>query len=310
MYSDQIGLTPPSGHSPTPMCSNAAAWEELPRMIDFERNVEVILSGTVSSGRIVVTPLEDRHGGTILSEVQFKPTALDQDMTFDVEQRGDTTFLKIQMPKALHDEECVHLNMEIRLPYAADHVRIIASNVDVLVHPFIKDVSWVDIQTAHGNIELDRWSGETLRLVTSDRDIKIGQFIAGNSIYIENSNAAIYIKENSEAKHRMDIRNSNGLIQALGRLVADDQIKIQTSNELVQLEHVMADDIFVESSNKPVRIKAVESKTQVVVKTSNALIDLHVAEEKNIRVVVSTSSAPVNLHMVNLMNLHMLSLLN
>ncbi|KAI9366511.1 hypothetical protein BD770DRAFT_376365 [Pilaira anomala] len=302
MYSDQIGLTPPpsSGHSPTHMCSsNAVAWEELPRMIDFERNVEVVLSGTVSSGRIVVNPIEARHGGTIFSEVQFKPNDLDQDMTFDVEQRGDTTFLKIQMPKELNDEDCVHLNMEIRLPYSADNVRIVASsNVDVLVHPFVKDVSSVDIQTANGHIELDRWSGETIRLVTSHRDIKIGQIIAGNSIYIENSNAAIYINENSEAKHRIDIRNANGLIEALGRLVADDNIKIQTSNELVQLEHLVADDIFVENANKPVRIKVVESKVQVVVKTSNAPIDLYVAEEKNIRVVVSTSSAPVNLHMV------------
>lgn len=302
LNSDKIGLTPPTEAPPSTVCANhPIAWQDIPRMIDFDQNVEFVLQGRVTGGRLVLTPLEDRHGGTIFSEIQFTPSSLDEQMKFNVEKRDDKTILTIIMPDTLTSDECINLNMEIRLPYSADFVRIDAANIDVLVHPFVKDVRYVDIQTSNGKIDLDRWSGEQINLVTSNKEMNIGNLIAGSSIFIQNSNEAIHLSQNIEAKHSVDVRNTNGLIEALGKITADDSIKIQTSNELVRLGTLAADDVFVESSNRAIKIEAIVSKVQVVVKTSNGPIDLSVAGEKNNRVVVSTSSESINLHMVRIM---------
>lgn len=267
-------------------------------MIDFERNIEIVLEGQVSSGRVVLTPLEDRHGGTILSEVQFTPSYLGEQMTYDVKQNGDTTTLLLTMPSNISGDDCINLNMEIRLPYSADIVLLSMRNVDVLVHPFVKTVDSVEIKTSNGNIELDSWSGESLKLSTSNANLKVGSLMSGASIYMENSNGAVYMSGNVEAKKAVEVRNSNGLIEALGIITADDSIKIQTSNEIVRLESLFADNVFIENSNSPVQVERVESKVQVTVKSSNAPINLNVAGEKSNKVIVLTSGSPINLHMV------------
>ncbi|GAA5796662.1 hypothetical protein HPULCUR_002036 [Helicostylum pulchrum] len=298
LNSDKIGLTPPTEAPPSTVCANnPIAWHDIPRMIDFDQNVEFVLRGRVTGGRLVLTPLEDRHGGTIFSEIQFTPSSLDEQMKFNVEQRDGTTVLTVTMPDTLTSDECINLNMEIRLPYSADFVRIDAANIDVLVHPFVKDVRSVDIQTSNGKLDLDRWSGESIKLVTSNSEMNVGNLIAGSSIFIQNSNEAIHLSQNIEAKKSVDIRNTNGLIEAPGKITADDYIKIKTSNDFVQLGALAADDVYVQSSNRAVKIESIVSKVQVNVQTSNGPIDLSVAGEKNNRVVVSTSSESINLHM-------------
>lgn len=298
-YTNRIGISPPSNAPPSAICRNdAVSWQKLPRMIDFEKNVEIVLEGQVSGGRVVVSPLEDRQGGTIVSEIQFTPSLLDGQMTYEVQQNGDTTTFLLKMPSNLSGDDCINLNMEILLPYSANLVRVAIHNADVLVHPFIKAVDTVHIQTSNGKIELDRWSGESIKLITSNGDLSVGSLMSGGSIYIENSNGGIYLSENIEAKKTVDVRNSNGLVEALGTITADDSINVQSSNRVVQLGSLFADNIFVENSNSPVQVEHVEAKVQVTVKSSNAPIDLNVAGEKNNRVMVLTSGSPVNLHMV------------
>jgi hypothetical protein len=219
-------------------------------------------------------------------------------MTYEVQQNGDTTTFLLKMPSNLSGDDCINLNMEILLPYSANLVRVAIHNADVLVYPFIKAVDTVHIQTSNGKIELDRWSGESIKLITSNGDLSVGSLMSGGSIYIENSNGGIYLSENIEAKKTVDVRNSNGLVEALGTITADDSINVQSSNQVVQLGSLFADNIFVENSNSPVQVEHVEAKVQVTVKSSNAPIDLNVAGEKNNRVMVLTSGSPVNLHMV------------
>ncbi|KAI7895364.1 uncharacterized protein EV154DRAFT_599277 [Mucor mucedo] len=299
-YTNKFDFFPPSNTPPRAVCRNdAVSWQKLPRTIDFEKNIEIELVGQVSGGRVVLTPTKDRHGGTISSEIQFTPSSLDEQMTYDIQLDDDTTKLLLTMPPHISGDDCINLNMEIRLPYSADLVRLNMRNVDVLVLPFVKSVDTVDIKTSNGKIESESWSGEYLKLVTSSADIKVGSLFSGGSVYIENSNGAIYMSNTVEAKDTLDVRNSNGLIEALGTITADNSISIRTSNDNVRLESLFSDDVFVESSNGPIQIERVESKTQVTVKSSNAPISLNVAGEKNNKVVVLTSEGEINLHMTN-----------
>lgn len=298
-YTNKFNFFPPSNAPPRAVCRNdAIGWQELPRMIDFEKNIEIILEGQVSGGRVVLAPTKDRHGGTLLSEIQFTPSSLEEQMTYNIQQESDVTRLLLTMPPNISGDDCINLNIEIRLPYSADLVRLNMRNVDVLVLPFVKTVDTVDIKTSNGKIELDSWSGESLKLVTSNADLKVGSLLSGGSIYIENSNDAIYMSNNVEAKESVDVRNSNGLIESFGTITADNSINIRTSNDIVRLKSLFSDNVFVESSNALVQIENVESKEQITVKSSNAEIDLSVSGEKNNKVVVLTSEGPINLHMV------------
>ncbi|CAO3647118.1 unnamed protein product [Mucor hiemalis] len=279
--------------------SSALTWDDMPRMIDFDRNVEVIVEGYVSGGNVVVTPLEDRHGGTIITDVTFTPSSLQKQMTYEVQQLSDTTRLVIRMPTKLdhNDEECINLNMEIRLPYSADLLRLKLHNSDVSVYPFVKDVRLVEIQTSNGNIRLDRWTGKQLKLTTSNGGIKVGRLIADESIYLSGSSGEIIMSENIEAKNRIDIQNSNGPVKALGGSIqADDTVKIDTSNGIIHLGSVLSDHVYLKTSNAGILADYIKSKVQVVSQTSNGPVAISVAGEKNNKITVTTAGSPVNFH--------------
>lgn len=292
-----------NGHHGSTCPSDALTWNDVPRMIDFDRNVEVIVKGYVSGGAVVVTPLEDRHGGTINTDVTFTPSSLQKQMTYDIQQMSDTTRLILTMPEELdgNDEECINLNMEIRLPYSADLLRLSVHNVDVSVYPFVKDVESVDIQTSNGNIRLDRWTGKKLKLSTSNGGIKVGRLIADESIYLSTSSGEIIMSENIEAKNRIDIQDSNGPVKALGGSIqADDTVKIDTSNGVIHLGSVLSDHVLLKTSNGGILVDYIKSKEQVVARTANGPVAISVAGEKNNKITAQTSSSPINLHIVSI----------
>jgi hypothetical protein len=259
----------------------------------------VILQGHVNNGAIIVTPLEDRHGGTIMTDIQYTPSSLKDQMSYYVENvNDDTTQLILKMPTEIHDEECIHLNMEIRLPYSADIIKLDVKNVDISMYPFIKDIKTIHVKNKNGNIRLDRWTGNRLSLTTMNGEIKLGRMISDESIYIEGASNDIVLTENMEAKNEIYIRNSNGQVKTLGAIQADNIVDIQSSNGLIHAGSILSDSVHIQTSNHGILVDYIKSKNQVIAETSNGPIAISIAGEKNNKVVLSTSSNPINLHMV------------
>lgn len=282
--------------------SNSLTWEDLPRVIDFDSNIEIILDGYVSGGHIVITPIEDRHGGKIITDIKYTPSSLQDRMTYSVEQApNDIIRLVLKMPTKIniHDDECININMEIKLPYSADIVRLDVHNVDISAYPFIKDIKTVDIKNANGKIRVDRWTGNQFKLRTTNGEIKLGRIISDESIYVETTSNSVILSENMEAKNRIDIKNANGHIKTLGAIQADSVVNIQTTNGNIHIGSVLSDNVFLKTSNSGILVDYIKSKVQVIAESSNGPISISVAGEKNNKVVVGTSTDPINLHMTN-----------
>lgn len=283
--------------------SDSVQWNDMPATIEFEDNVELVIEGRVSNGLLTVVPLEDRHGGTILTDIKVYPPSLQKDMSFDVQQfdsNGDTTKLTIHMPQQFDDEneDCINVNMEIRLPYGANRLSVNVKNMDVDVQPFVKDVANVEIKTRNGRIHFERWSGESLRLSTQNGEIKAGRLTAGGSVYLENDNALVHLTEDITAKNLISVHNANGAVEAMGSLRADDTVKIETSNAYVKLSQLFADHVTVTNANGYTEVDYIEAKSQVLAKSSNGPMSLSVGATKNNQVKVINSNARVDLHMV------------
>jgi hypothetical protein len=302
-FSDKLGLSSPPlspPHSQTCHSSSSASWQDIPRIIEFERNIEIVLEGHVSGGRILVTPLEDRHGGSIVSDIQFTPPLLADKMSYDIVQKErDTTQLVLKMPTRFNGKDCINIDMEIRLPYSADLLRVDVSNVNVEIHEaFKKSVDVVDIKSANGHIELKRWSGASIKLVTANGDIKADYLNSDRIIYIETENGHVSFASDVVAKERIDIINSNGGVESMGKIQADDTIDIRSSSGVFQLDKVYADNVFLETSNAGISVRYLEAQEQVIAKNSNAPITMYVGAEKNIKVALATSNDLVQLHLV------------
>lgn len=293
-FSDKLTFSSP----PLSFCPNGMTWESMPGSIEFSQNIEFIVEGSVTSGQVVVVPLDDRHGGSITSAVQVFPESLQEDMSYTVDQ-GDTTRVHVTFPFTLQDDECISAHVEIRVPYAADFVRVQVNNMDITVHPFIKDVKAVDLKTSNGHIELDHWDGDQISLVTKQGNIKTGALRSKDHVYLENENGDIVVNDNVLAKKTITVKNSNGGVTLLGNVEADDSVDIESSNAGMQVSKVYSDRVFVQNANGQVRVDGVLAKEQVTVKSSNAPVDVSVLGEKNNKVTVMNANAEINLHMVS-----------
>ncbi|KAL9558889.1 hypothetical protein MBANPS3_000666 [Mucor bainieri] len=303
MYSDKLPFSAPHHGGSRERCnSNSVQWKDMPDTIDFEDNVELIIEGRVSNGLLTVIPLEDRHGGTILSDIKVYPPSLQEQMSFDVqhyENNGDTTKLTIHMPQQFdyENEDCINVNMEIRLPYAANRLFVNVKNMDVDVQPFVKDVDDVEIKTRNARIHFEHWSGESLKLSTKNGEIKAGRLTSGGSVYLETANALVHLAEDINAKKLISVQNANGAVEAMGSLRADDTVKIETSNAYVKLSQLFADHVTVSNSNGDTQVDYIEAKSQVLAKSSNGPMALSVGGTKNNQVKVLNSNARIDLHM-------------
>lgn len=303
MYSDKLPFSAPHHGGSRQRCnSNSVQWKDMPDTIDFEDNVELVIEGRVSNGLLTVIPLEDRHGGTILSDIKVYPPSLQQDMSFDVQHydnNGDTTKLTIHMPQQFDDEneDCINVNMEIRLPYAANRLLINVKNMDVDVQPFVKDVDDVEIKTRNARIHFEHWSGESLKLSTKNGEIKAGRLTSGGSVYLENANALVHLAQDITAKKLISVQNANGAVEAMGSLRADDTVKIETSNAYVKLSQLFADHVTVSNANGDTQVDYIEAKSQVLAKSANGPMSLSVGATKNNQVKVINSNARIDLHM-------------
>lgn len=304
MYSGKLFSTPPPYGDGNYGCnSNTVSWNDIPNTIEFDDNVELVINGRVSNGLVTIIPLEDRHGGSILSDIQVYPPSLQDKMTFDVQHNyngGDSTKLTLQMPQEFdnENEDCVSVNIDIRLPYAANRLFVNVKNIDVRVQPFVKNVDTVDIKTSNGRIDFGPWSGESLKLSTGNGELKVGRLTAGGSVYLENANALIQLAENVDAKRMISVKNSNGVVEAFGSLRADDSVDIETSNSYVKLSQVFSDSVSVSNANNEIQVDYIEAKNQVLAKSSNGPVTISVGATKNNQVKVINSNAHVNLHMV------------
>lgn len=305
MYSGKLFSAPhpPYGDGHYGCNSNAVSWKDIPNTIEFDDNVELVINGRVSNGLVTVIPLEDRHGGSILSDIQVHPPSLQDKMTFDVQHNyngGDSTKLTLQMPRQFdnEDEDCINVNIEIRLPYAANRLFVNVKNMDVEVQPFVKDVDTVDIKTSNGRINFGPWSGESLKLSTHNGELKVGRLTAGGSVYLENANAVVHLAENVDAKRMISVKNSDGAVEALGSLRADDSVNVETSNAYIKLSQVFADSVSVSNANDEIQVDYIEAKNQVLATSSNGPVTISVGATKNNQVKVINSNAHVDLHMV------------
>lgn len=305
MYSDKLKFSaPPYGDGHQKCNSNSVQWKDMPSMIDFNDNVELVIEGRVSNGLVTVIPLEDRHEGTILSDIKVYPPSLQKEMSFDVQRydnNGDTTKLTIHMPQQFdyENEDCINVNMEIRLPYAANRLFVNVKNIDVDVQPFIKEVDDVEIKTRNARIHFEHWSGESLKLSTNNGEIKTGRLTSGGSVYLANANALVHLAEDINAKKLISVQNSNGAVEAMGSLRADDTVKVETSNAYVKLSQLFADSVTVSNANGDTQADYIEAKNQVLAKSSNGPMSLSVGGTKNNQVKVINSNARIDLRMVN-----------
>ncbi|CEP14766.1 hypothetical protein [Parasitella parasitica] len=305
MYSDQLGFSAPApshGDGHYGCNSNSVQWTDIPGTIEFTDNLELVIEGRVSNGLVTVVPLQDRHEGAILSDIQVYPPSLQEKMTFEVQNNynnGESTRLIIQMPQHFENEneDCISANIEIRLPYAANRLFVNVKNIDIDVQPFVKDVDNVEIKTNNGMINLDYWTGESLKLSTQNGEMKVGRLSSGGSVYLENANALVRLTEDIDAKRILSVKNSNGIIEALGSLRADDSIKVETTNAFIKLSKLFAEYVSVSNANNEIQVDYIEAKSQVLATSSNGPVTLSIAGEKNNQVSVINSNADVNLHM-------------
>ncbi|EPB92329.1 hypothetical protein HMPREF1544_00898 [Mucor circinelloides 1006PhL] len=303
MYSDKLKFSaPPYGDGHQKCNSNSVQWKDMPSTIDFNDNVELIIEGRVSNGLVTVIPLEDRHEGTILSDIKVYPPSLQKEMSFDVQHydnNGDTTKLTIHMPQQFdyENEDCINVNLEIRLPYAANRLFVNVKNIDVDVQPFVKEVDDVEIKTRNARIHFEHWSGESLKLSTNNGEIKTGRLMSGGSVYLANANALVHLAEDIYAKKLISVQNSNGAVEAMGSLRADDTVKVETSNAYVKLSQLFADSVTVSNANGDTQADYIEAKNQVLAKSSNGPMSLSVGGTKNNQVKVINSNARIDLRM-------------
>lgn len=309
MYSSKISFSPPPYDNGRYGCNNGCVqWQDLPSTIEFNDNIELVIEGRVSNGLVTVVPLEDRHGGSILSDIQVYPPSLQEKIKFEIQEngssynnRGESTKLYIQMPPQFEneDQDCISIKMEIRLPYAASQLLVNVKNLDIDVQPFVKDVDTVDIKTSNGMIHFGQWSGESIKLSTQNSEIKVDRLTSGGSVYLENTNAPVYLTENVDAKRIISVQNSNGAIEALGPLSAEDSVNVETSNGFVKLSQVSANSVSLTNANHEIQVDYIRAKARVLAKSSNGPIMLSIGETKNNQVNVGTSNGDINLYMVN-----------
>lgn len=284
---------------PILICPNGVSWQSLPTSINFSRNIEFIMEGSLTHGEVTVVPLEDRHGGLVTSSIQVYPPHLQDDMSYEIEQPDDDTVrVHIRFPFNLLSSECVNAEIEVRVPYSVETIRVHAQNSNVIVQPFVKEVKTVDIKTTNGDIDIDHWKGDYATFVTKDGDLKSGALSAKDHIYLESANGVITMNDQVIAKRTITVKNNNGDVYLLGRVEAGDSVDVESSNAQMQLSEIAADRVFVQNGNGWIQVDSVEAKEQITVKTSNAPIDVSVVGEKNNKVTIISSNANVDVYMV------------
>ncbi|KAI8389406.1 hypothetical protein BD560DRAFT_320261 [Blakeslea trispora] len=270
-------------------------------MIEFRDSIEIKIEGYVTGGRILVTPIEQRHEGKIWSQIQYTPE-LRSDISYRIERPDDDfTRLVLKMPQRKHnDDDCVQIHLDISLPYGARVARFITSNMDIEIdQPFRKELEAIDFQTTNGNIILNRWSGETLSAKTTNGNIKAqGSLSSGSSISLETTNGGITFFDTVRAKTTLQVSSTNGGIEALQTLEAEGSVQLKTTSGLIEVDMIEAPVVSITSSNGKVNINHARAETSFVTRTTNAPIQLTMEGVKNNHVNLKTTNAPIQLHMV------------
>ncbi|KAG0742246.1 hypothetical protein G6F62_005784 [Rhizopus arrhizus] len=275
-------------------CQGQTAWADLPDRIRFGKKMEIVLDGQVSGGQLRVTPVE--QGGYVKSMI-MAPASLQKDMSFELQEDEEEVKLTLFMPKT--DPGCIQAQLEIALPHDATRLAITFANVAIQVDP-LQDLETLYIRNRNGDIALGAWSGRSLWLINANGQITASDTLTGRDwVSVENANGGIELLA-VEVKDRIRLKTSSGHVRVLGSLVADDQVTVQATNGPLLLSgRTMADRVYVQNANGPIELSEVVAKEQVVLKTSNAPIRASVAGEKKNQVLVSTSNDLIDLHMTD-----------
>lgn len=299
-YSDHLGFSgnPVNGD----ICStNAIVWEDIPRSIEFESNLEVIMLGQVSYGQVTIVPIEDQSSGAVVSDVRVYPESLQENISHKVESNDGITRLTLQMPERIdYGKECITANLEIRLPISADLLRLDIKNLDVnVLHPFVKELKTLDIKTSNSIIELGQWTGDSIKLVTSNGDLNVGALNSRGSIYLKTTNGDMSLSGNVVATRTATLKNSGGKIESFTYIKSkEDVVDIDTRNGLIQLSQVKANYVSLKNSNQEINVQRIDAKDGVLAKSSNGHVSLTISGAKNNQVNIGTSNAKIDLHMV------------
>ncbi|KAG1049532.1 hypothetical protein G6F43_008145 [Rhizopus delemar] len=275
-------------------CQGQTAWADLPDRIRFGKKLEIVLDGQVSGGQLRVTPVEQEG---YVKSVIMAPARLQKDMSFELQEDEEEVKLTLFMPKT--DPGCIQAQLDIALPHDATRLAITFDNVAIQVDP-LQDLDTLSIRNRNGDIALGAWSGRSLSLVNANGQITASDTLTGHDLVsVENANGGIELLA-VEVKERIRLKTSSGHVRVLGSLVADDQVTVQATNGPLLLSgRTLADRVYVQNANGPIELSEVVAKAQVVLKTSNAPIRASVAGEKKNQVLVSTSNDLIDLHMTD-----------
>ncbi|KAI8993716.1 hypothetical protein BDB01DRAFT_341917 [Pilobolus umbonatus] len=301
-YGDTLGsiLPLPDDNSRDSGCHglSTVAWTDLPPQIDFQKNVQISIYGQVSSGQIIVKPLENAGDGFLLTDLQYTPNdQLHNEMSYEIQENDRYfTHLIVRVPEKRIDETCINMNIEIRLPVSTSMVSIMSNNMNVEVYPLKKEIEHIYVNTSNGHLHVSRWTGQEITLINHNGEVNIGQLFSRDKIRIQSSNAPIHLLNSVESKSFIEIINDNGMVET-SSIRSNGTVAVTSSNGAVRINSIMADTIDIQTSNEKIDVKHAEVRGEVTMLTSNGPIDASVLSNNDKRVILGTSNGNVRLHM-------------
>ncbi|KAI9255622.1 hypothetical protein BDA99DRAFT_517243 [Phascolomyces articulosus] len=297
-YSDTIHFTSPTPLDPS--CQASVLWESMPEKINIEKDLWVSVEGHVSTGSVIVHSLPDNSEGSIQTQIHVTPSLMDQ-LSYELHE-GRQTQLTLRLPQNEQGKYCIKVDMEIWLPDKSEQLRVGINNAAVKILDPLQQMDLTDIKTTNGPIEMnDAWEGKRLALQTANADVHVSSTAnieARDTVHLETSNGAIHHEATILSKHYIDLINTNGVVQ-MGQLRGDDRVHVETSNGEVRIDKVVTDEATITSSNGWVELNHAVVEDSLIVKTSNAPIDIQVENVKNGHTQLTTSNSPVTAHMTS-----------
>lgn len=294
-----------SSTTPPPLISceglSAVYWDDLPKELAIEKNIDVFVEGKVTGGRVMVHRLQQSgDSGSVQARFRVAPPTALSSLSYSYHQGRDAQ-LSIKLPPQDSDI-CVEVDMDIWLPEKGEALRVAVPNVEVQLLDPLENMDLVDIHATNGPIHmLGAFEGKELRLKSSNGNIQLDQPVEkADSVDLHTSNAAITV-DTINSKHSIDmIVDGSGSIIAQD-LIADDKVRLHTANDQVRIDSsINAATVTIENSNGAIDIaRAGDGVASFVAKTSNAYIQVaQLQSEKDAQLNLESSNGPITAHVV------------
>ncbi|KAI9321037.1 hypothetical protein BX666DRAFT_1875567 [Dichotomocladium elegans] len=283
----------------------AVLWDVLPRQLTFDKEIHVRSSlggsdgeGTPSTGKVIVhqTPEYRREGKMeVLVKVSM---SLSLDALRYEFKDGQLTF---QFPTIRNSSsECVELDLEIWVPERAKVLVVDVPSVPIHAVTPLTRMDLVDLQGS--TVQIQEYEGKELRLSAKGNVEIVGTVETRDPVQVTSQVAGtVTINRTLMSKKSISLQSNDGKIEASGRLIADDNVFVRTTNGPVLLyDSIQAENVQVEAANGLLRIDSVGETASLTAKTSNGAIDIgSVRSEKDAKIQLMTSNGSVVAHMTH-----------